>query len=150
MIYLDYNATTPLCASAAETMRPFLEQHYGNPSSVHAAGRETRAGIDDARDRLAALLGTQPHELVFTSSGTESNNLAVLGLARAQAERGRHLICASTEHHAVLHAFEHLRKREAFEVTFLPVSDRGRVDPDDLQRAIRDDTTLVSIMTANN
>ena len=150
MIYLDYNATTPLCAPALEAMQPFLERHYGNPSSVHAAGREARAGVDDARDRLAALLGAKPHELVFTSSGTESNNLAVLGLARAHRDRGRHLICASAEHHAVLHAFEHLEKREAFEVTFLPVGDRGRVDPDELKRAIRSDTTLVSIMTANN
>ena len=150
MIYLDYNATTPLCAQARDAMQPFLEQHFGNPSSVHAAGREARAGVDDARDRLAGLLGAKPHELVFTSSGTESNNLAVLGLARAHANRGRHLICASTEHHAVLQAFEHLGKREEFEITFLPVDARGRVDPDDLQRAIRKDTTLVSIMTANN
>jgi cysteine desulfurase len=150
MIYLDYNATTPLCAPALEAMQPFLEQQFGNPSSIHAAGREARAGVDDARDRLAGLLGARPHELVFTSSGTESNNLAVLGLARAHAERGRHLICASTEHHAVLQAFEHLGKREGFEVTFLGVDQCGRVDPDDLQRALRDDTTVVSIMTANN
>src|SRR5947208_15174677 len=116
MIYLDYNATTPLCAPALEAMQPFLERHYGNPSSVQAAGREARAAVDDAGDRLAALLGAKPHELIFTSSGTESNNLAVLGLARAQASRGRHLICVSTEHHAVRNAFEHLAKREAFEV----------------------------------
>jgi len=150
MIYLDYNATSPLCPAALEAMEPFLQRHYGNPSSVHAAGREARAGVDDARDRLAALLGAKPHELVFSSSGTESNNLAVLGLARAHRDRGRHLICASTEHHAVLHAFEHLGKREAFEVTFLPVGDHGRVDPDDLRRALRHETTLVSVMTANN
>ncbi len=150
MIYLDYNATTPICAPALEAMQPFLERHYGNPSSVHAAGREARAGVDDARDRLAVLLGAKPHELVFTSGGTESNNLAVLGLARAHRDRGRHLICASVEHHAVLHAFAHLGKREAFEVTFLPVGDRGRINPDELKRAIRDDTILVSIMTANN
>jgi cysteine desulfurase len=150
MIYLDYNATTPLCAPALDAMRPFLEQHYGNPSSVHAAGREARAGVDDARDRLACLLDAQPHELVFTGSGTESNNLAVLGLARAHQDRGRHLICASTEHHAVLHAFEYLRKREAFEVTFLPVGNHGQVDPDELKHIIRSDTILVSIMTANN
>jgi cysteine desulfurase len=150
MIYLDYNATTPLCAPALEAMRLFLERDYGNPSSIHAAGREARAGVDDARDRLAHLLGVKPHELIFTSGGTESNNLAVLGLAHAHAERGRHLICASTEHHAVLHAFEHLGKRERFEVTILPVDERGLVDPDELARALRDDTTLVSIMTANN
>src|SRR5207248_1596522 len=150
MIYLDYNATTPLCAPALEAMLPFLERHHGNPSSIHAAGREARAGVDDARDRLADVLGAKPHELIFTSGGTESNNLAVLGLARAQAERGRHLICTSTEHHAVLHAFEHLGKREGFEVTFLRVDDRGRVDPDELKSTIRNDTILVSIMTANN
>lgn len=150
MIYLDYNATTPLCAPALEAMQPFLERHYGNPSSVHAAGREARAGVDDARDQLAALLGAKPHELIFTSSGTESNNLAVLGLARAHRDRGRHLICASAEHHAVLHAFEHLGKREGFDVTFLSANDRGRIDPNELERAIRSDTTLVSIMTANN
>jgi cysteine desulfurase len=150
MIYLDYNATTPLCAAAREAMEPFLERHHGNPSSVHAAGRETRAAIDDARDRLAGLLGAKPHELIFTSSGTESNNLAVLGLARAHAGRGRHLICASTEHHAVLNAFEHLRDRERFDVTFLPVDRRGCVDPDELTRLIRNDTILVSVMAANN
>jgi cysteine desulfurase len=131
-------------------MQPFLEQLYGNPSSVHAAGRDARAGVDDARDQLADLLGAKPHELIFTSGGTESNNLAVLGLARAHQDRGRHLICASTEHPAVLHAFEHLGKREAFEVTLLPVDECGRVDPDELERAIRSDTILVSIMTANN
>lgn len=150
MIYLDYNATTPLSATARRAMEPFLSLHYGNPSSVHGAGREARAAVDDARDRLAHLLGAKPHELIFTSSGTESNNLAVLGLARAHASRGRHLICASTEHHAVLNAFEHLAERESFDVTFLPVDGNGRVDPDDLKGAIRDDTTLVSIMTANN
>lgn len=150
MIYLDHNATTPICPPALEAMRPFLEQHYGNPSSVHAVGREARAAVDDARDRLAGLLDVQPHELVFTSSGTESNNLAILGLARAHRDRGRHLICATTEHHAVLHAFEYLGKREGFEITFLPVSDRGRVDPDELNRSLRGDTVLVSIMTANN
>ena len=150
MIYLDYNATTPLCRPALEAMQPFLERHYGNPSSVHAAGREARAGVDGARDRLAELLGARPHELIFTSGGTESNNLAILGLARAHQDRGRHLICASTEHHAVLYAFEHLGKREGFDLTLLPVDDRGRVDPAELERAIRSDTILVSIMTANN
>ena len=150
MIYLDYNATTPLCAPARAAMEPFLARHYGNPSSVHAAGREARAGVDTARDRLADLLGAKPHELIFTSSGTESNNLAVLGLARAHAVRGRHLICASTEHHAVLHAFEHLGQRESFDVTFLPVDENGRVEPEELSRAIREETILVSIMTANN
>jgi cysteine desulfurase len=150
MIYLDHNATTPLCAPAREAMEPFLSRHYGNPSSVHAAGREARAGVDNARDALAELLGAKPHELIFTSGGTESNNLAMLGLARAHADRGRHLICAATEHHAVLQAFEHLGRRELFDVTFLPVDEKGRIDPEELNRTIRKDTILVSIMTANN
>src|SRR6478672_1797331 len=132
MIYLDYNATTPLSEAARAAMEPFLTRDYGNPSSVHAAGRETRAAVDDARDRLADLLGAKPHELIFTSSGTESNNLAVLGLARAHASRGRHLICPGTEHHAVLNAFQHLGKREGFNVTFLPVDREGRIDPSEL------------------
>lgn len=150
MIYLDYNATTPLSEAAREAMEPFLTRDYGNPSSVHSAGRAARAGVDDARDRLAQLLGAKPHELIFTSSGTESNNLAVLGLARAHSQRGRHLICAGTEHHAVLNAFEHLAERESFDVTFLPVDRNGRIDPGQLADAIRSDTILVSIMTANN
>ncbi len=150
MIYLDYNATTPLCPPAREAMLPYLERHYGNPSSIHAAGRETRAAIDNARDHLAALLRARPNELIFTGSGTEANNLAVLGLARSNAPRGRHLICSSTEHHAVLNAFEHLQQQEGFDVTFLHVDTNGRIDPDELARAIRADTTVVSVMSANN
>ena len=150
MIYLDYNATTPLCAPALESMLPYLREHFGNASSVHAAGREARAAIDNARDRLATVLGAKPHELIFTGSGTEANNLAVLGLARNRREQGCHLICSSIEHHAVLQAFEHLQRQEGFEVTLLQVDRGGRVDPDDLARVIRPDTTLVSIMTANN
>jgi cysteine desulfurase len=150
MIYLDYNATTPLCQPAREAMEPYFGRHFGNPSSVHAAGREARAAVDDARDRIAALLRVRPNELVFTSGGTESNNLAILGLARSHSARGRHLICGRTEHHAVLHAFEHLQKRERFEVTWVGVDEGGRIDPEALARAFRPDTTLVSIMTANN
>jgi len=150
MIYVDYNATTPLCAAAWRAMRPYFERHFGNPSSVHRAGRETRAAIDDARDRLAALLGAKPHEVIFTSGGTEANNLALLGLARRQAPSGKHLISNRAEHHAVLHTLEHLEEQEGFEVTWLDLSPEGLIDPDELDRAIRADTTLVSIMTANN
>jgi cysteine desulfurase len=150
MIYLDYNATTPLCEPARAAMLPYLERHFGNASSIHAAGREARAAIDDARDQLAHLLGAKPHELIFTGSGTESNNLAVLGLARSLRARGRHLICSSIEHHAVLHAFEQLERNEGFEVTFLPVDEFGRIDADEVARRIRADTTLVSVMSANN
>jgi len=150
MIYLDYNATTPLCAAAWSAMQPYFEKKFGNPSSVHAAGRETRAAVDDARDRLAALLGAKPHEIIFTSGGTESNNLALLGLARRNAPHGKHLISNRAEHHAVLHALQHLEKQEGFAITWLEISSEGLIDPDQLENAIRSDTTLVSIMTANN
>ena len=150
MIYLDYNATTPLCDEARETMLPYLDQYFGNPSSVHAAGREARAAIDDARDKLAALLHAKPHELVFTSGGTESCNLAVLGLARCPVSRGGHIISNKAEHHAVLNALEYLEKRENFEVTWLNMSRDGIADLDQLASAIRPETRLVSIMTANN
>jgi cysteine desulfurase len=150
MIYLDYNATTPLCEPARAAMLPFLKEKFGNPSSVHAAGREARAAIDDARDRLASLLGTKPHELIFASGGTEANNLAILGLARSLAAQGKHLISAKTEHHAVLNAVEHLEKYEGFEVTWLNVSQNGLIDLNQLADSIRDETELVSIMHANN
>jgi cysteine desulfurase len=150
VIYLDYNATTPMCDEAREAMLPYLDRHFGNPSSVHAAGRETRAAIDNARDKLAALLHAKPHEIIFTSGGTESCNLAVLGLARCRSSRGGHVISCRTEHHAVLNALEHLEKHEDFEVTWLDVSRDGLVDLDQLAGAIRPETRLVSIMTANN
>jgi cysteine desulfurase len=150
MIYLDYNATTPLCDAAREAMLPYLDRHFGNPSSVHAAGREARAAIDNARDKLAGLLRVKPNEIVFTSGGTESCNLAVFGLARSYMQRGGHVISARTEHHAVLNAVEHLEKHEGFEVTWLNVSRDGIIDLDHLAAAIRPETSLVSIMTANN
>lgn len=150
MIYLDYNATTPLATPAREAMEPYLTRHFGNASSVHAAGREARAAVDDARDRLTSLLQIKPHELIFTSGGTESNNLGVMGLARAAVARGRHLICSSTEHHAVLHAFTYLAEREQFDVTYLPVNREGVINLEELEAAIRPSTTLVSVMAANN
>jgi cysteine desulfurase len=150
VIYLDYNATTPLDPQVLEAMRPFLEHHHGNPSSIHSAGRETRAAIDDARDRLAQLVGGRPHEIIFTGGGTESNNLAILGLARKHTGKGRHLITCATEHHAVLHPMEWLAMRDGFRVDVLPVESYGRLDPARLRAAITSETTLVSIMTANN
>jgi cysteine desulfurase len=150
MIYLDYNATTPLCDAAREAMLPYLGRHFGNPSSVHAAGREARAAIDNARDKLAALLRVKPHEIIFTSGGTESCNLAVLGLARQRSLRGGHIISAKTEHHAVLNAVEHLEKHESVEVTWLNVSRDGIVDSHQLAGSIRPETRIVSIMAANN
>ena len=150
MIYLDYNATTPLSPVAWRLMRPYFERQFGNPSSVHAAGRETRAALDDARDQISALLGVKPHEIIFTDGGTEANNLALLGLARRNAPNGKHLISNRAEHHAVLHTLEYLQKREGFEVTWLEVSSEGLIDPNQLQTAVRPDTTLVSVMSANN
>jgi cysteine desulfurase len=150
MIYLDYNATTPLCDPAREAMLPYLDRHFGNPSSVHAAGRAARAAIDNARDKLAALLRVKPHELIFTSGGTEACNLAVLGLARCPSSGGGHVISNKAEHHAVLNVLEYLEKREGFEVTWLNVSREGFVDLDQLAAAIRPETRLVSIMAANN
>lgn len=150
MVYLDHNATTPLHPRAREAMLPFLGGEFGNPSSIHGPGRAARAAVDEARERLAGALRVRPHELIFTSGGTEANNLAVIGLARQFASKGRHLITSPTEHHAVLHAFEALQKREGFELTLLPVDTQGRVDADDLRRAIRTDTILASVMSANN
>ncbi len=150
MIYLDYNATTPLCDSARAAMLPYLERHFGNPSSVHAAGRQTRAAIDDARDKLAMVLRAKPSELIFTSGGTESCNLAVLGLARSRSSKGGHIISNKAEHHAVLNAIEHLEKQEGFEVTWLDISSDGIVDINQLADSIRSDTRFVSIMSANN
>src|SRR6266516_6149393 len=150
MIYIDYNATTPLCDAAREAMLPYLDRFFGNPSSVHAAGREARAAIDNARDKLAGLVRVKPHELIFTGGGTESCNLAVLGLARCPSSSGGHIISNKAEHHAVLNALEYLEKREGFEVTWLDVSRDGIIDVDQLAGAIRPETRLVSIMTANN
>src|SRR5438874_7712211 len=150
MIYLDYNATTPLCDAAREAMLPYLNRHFGNPSSIHAAGRAARAAIDDARDKLAALLHAKPGEIIFTGGATESCNLGVLGLARCASSRGGHIISNKAEHHAVLNAVEHLENREGFEVTWLNVSKTGMLDLDQLANSIRPETKLVSIMTANN
>ena len=149
-IYLDYNATTPLLPEVREAMRPFEGESFGNPSSVHALGREARAAVDDSRDQLAAIIGAKPHEIVFTSGGTEADNLAILGAARAQASKGRHLITSATEHHAVLHAFDFLKKHEGFDVSVVGVDSFGRVDPTEVLKAVRPGTTLVSVMSANN
>jgi cysteine desulfurase len=149
-IYLDHNATTPLDPAVREAMLPFLDETWGNPSSVHHIGRKARALLDDARSRAAKFLGAKPSEIIFTSGGTESNNLAVFGAARLLKVKGKHLITSTVEHHAVLHCFDFLEKNEGFSVTRLPVDSAGRVSPDTLKKAIRPDTVLVSIMAANN
>ncbi|HAV61996.1 MAG TPA: cysteine desulfurase NifS [Verrucomicrobiales bacterium] len=149
-IYLDYNATTPLDPLVKAAMLPFLEDCYGNPSSVHHVGRKARALLDEARERVAKVWKAKPSEVVFTSGGTESNNLAILGSARAWRNKGRHLITSRIEHHAVLNCFHYLQQKEGFEVSYLPVDSRGLVSPDDLAAALRTDTILVSVMSANN
>lgn len=149
-VYFDYNATTTLDSAVKAAMLPYLEEIFGNPSSVHQIGRRARALLDDQRDRLAHLWKSKPSEVVFTSGGTESNNLAIFGIARTLKPKGRHLITSSIEHHAALHCFQYLEKKEGFEVTYLPVDASGCISPDDLAKAIRPDTTFVSLMAANN
>ncbi len=151
-IYLDHNATTPLHPRVLEAMLPYLRDQYGNASSIHGLGRHARAALDDARDRLANLLGAKASEIIFTSSGTEADNLALFGIARAQKNRGKHIVTTAIEHHAVLHAAKHLQKQEGFEVTFMPVDTDCLISPDEIDRILsaRPDTILVSVMTANN
>jgi cysteine desulfurase len=149
-IYFDHNATTPLDPQVREAMLPFLGGVFGNPSSIHHIGRQARSALDDARDRVAQVWRSKPSEVVFTSGGTESNNLAIFGAARLLRNKGRHLITSRIEHPAVLHCFQYLEKKEGFSVTYLPVNEEGLVSPEDLAGAIRAETILVSIMAANN
>jgi cysteine desulfurase len=149
-IYFDYNATTPLDPGVREAMIPYLSEVYGNPSSIHHVGRRARALLDDARDRVAAVWRAKPSEVIFTSGGTESNNLAIFGATRLRREQGRHVITSSIEHHAVLHPVEYLRKKEGFDVTCLPVDAEGLVSVEAVRAALRPETILVSVMAANN
>jgi cysteine desulfurase len=144
-IYLDANATTPLAPEVFEAMRPYLVGTFGNASSIHYHGRQARAAVETARLAVARLIGANPSEIVFTSGGTEGDNLALFGMV----DPGDHLITTSIEHHAVLHAAERLQHR-GVEVTFLPVGSDCIVDPADLRRALRPNTRLISVMMANN
>jgi cysteine desulfurase len=144
-IYLDNNATTPVLPEVFEAMRPYFGERFGNASSIHSHGQETRAAVENARESVAALIGCHAAEIVFTSGGTEADNLAVLGVVSA----GDHVITSSIEHHAVLHSCKHLQEIGC-EVTFLPVDGRGLIDPADVRRALRAETKLISIMMANN
>lgn len=148
-IYMDNAATTRVSKPVLEAMLPYLTEVYGNPSSIHSFGREARKALDRAREQVAAALGAQPQEIYFTGCGTESDNWAIRGGAYARKPKGRHLITSAIEHHAVLHAMAQL-ETEGFEVTYLPVDSDGLVNPSDLEKAFRPDTTLVSIMMANN
>ena len=149
-VYFDYNATTPLDPAVRAVMAPLLDECWGNPSSVHHIGRKARSLLDDYRDRAAVFLGAKPSEIIFTSGGTEANNLAIFGTARLLQSNGKHLITSAVEHHAGLHCFDFLEKHEGFSVTRLPVDRDGRVAAADLIQAIRPDTTFVSVMAANN
>src|SRR5258707_10652222 len=144
-IYLDNNATTPVLPEVFEAMRPHFCEEFGNASSIHHNGQQTRAAVENARESVAALLGCRSSEIVFTSGGTEADNLAIAGLVNA----GDHVITSSIEHHAVLLSCKHLEEI-GVEVTVLPVDGRSQVDPDDVRRAVRPNTKLISVMMANN
>ncbi|MBP6546491.1 MAG: cysteine desulfurase [Phenylobacterium sp.] len=148
-LYLDYNATTPLDPRVLEAMLPWLREGFGNPSSDHPYGRQARAAVALARSQVAALIGAQPEEILFTGCATEANNLAILGAARVLRGRGRHAITSAVEHPAVAGPMAYLRD-QGWEVTVLPVDEYGRVAPARLAAALRDDTVLVSVMHANN
>ena len=149
-VYLDHNATTPLDPEVLEAMLPYLSERFGNPSSVHSFGREARKALEEARTTVARLIGAAEKEaLVFTSGGTEANNFAIKGAAYAYRERGRHLIASAVEHPAVLETLHYL-SRDGFDVTLLPVDPEGLLDLEALERAIRQDTILISLMHANN
>jgi cysteine desulfurase len=144
-VYFDNNATTPVLPEVLEAMRPYFFEHFGNASSIHHHGQETRAAVERARESVAALLGCRSSEIVFTSGGTEGDNLALAGLAHP----GDHVISSTIEHHAVLNSCKHLEAMGC-EVTYVPVDGRGVVDPGDVRRALRPNTKLISIMMANN
>ena len=144
-VYFDNNASTPVLSEVFDAMRPYFGERFGNASSIHHHGQDTRAAVERARESLATLVGCRPSEIVFTSGGTEGDNLAIFGLARS----GDHVISSTIEHHAVLNACKHLEEMGC-EVTYIPVDGSGQVDPDDVRRALRANTRLITIMMANN
>ena len=148
-IYLDYNATTPHAPEVIEAMQPYLKEHFGNPSSSHWYGKEPKLAVEQARQQVAGLLQCLPEEIIFTSGGTEANNHAIQGIAWAMRDRGNHIITSAVEHPAVLEVCRFLAPL-GFEITILPVNDEGLVDPEDVRRAIRSETILITIMHANN
>src|SRR5438874_3187547 len=144
-VYLDNNATTPVLPAVLAAMQGFFGEHFGNASSIHHHGQETRAAVERARESIAALVGCRPSEIVFTSGGTEGDNLAIFGLVKS----GDHIITSTVEHHAVLNSCKQLQA-SGCEVTYVPVDGDGRVNPDDVRRALRPNTRLITIMMANN
>lgn len=148
-IYLDYNATTPVAPEVADAMLPYLKDFFGNPSSAHIYGQQSKKAVDKAREQVAQLLNCHPKDLIFTSGGSESNNYALKGYAFANQDKGRHIITSSIEHPAIIEVCKFLES-QGFEVTYLPVDRTGRVSVKDVESAIRPDTILISIMYANN
>ena len=148
-IYLDYNGTTPHAPEVIAAMRPYLETDFGNPSSAHWYGAKPRQAVEKARIQVAGLINCRPHEIFFTSGGTESNNHAVSGMAHALKDQGRHIITSAFEHPAVYEVCHHLN-RQGFETTFVPVDEQGMIAPDTIGQAIGDQTILITIMHANN
>jgi cysteine desulfurase len=148
-VYLDYAATTPVRPEVTGAMLPYFNDIWGNPSSIHACGQEARGAVDDAREKVAALIGAGEDEIIFTSGGTEADNFALKGVAFARESKGNHIITSTIEHHAILQTCKFLEGR-GFSVTYLPVDGDGMVDPDDVRRAITGKTILISIMHANN
>ncbi|MQY55014.1 MAG: cysteine desulfurase NifS [Dehalococcoidia bacterium] len=148
-IYLDHAATTPTDPKVVEAMLPYLSDVFGNPSSIHSFGQEAKAAVEEARDKVAALIGARGEEIVFTGGGTEADNFAIKGIAYANEGKGNHIITTSIEHHAVMETCKFLQVR-GFEVTYLPVDSYGLVDPQDVKKAIADKTILISVMHANN
>ncbi len=148
-IYLDHNATTPVDSEVLESMLPLFREAYGNPSSAHTQGRGARVRLDLAREQVAGLLGAQPQEITFTSGGTESDNLAILGTARALVNKGKHIITSRVEHPAVLNPCEALQK-DGFDISFVPVDSTGRIEMDELRELITDQTTLITLQHGNS
>ncbi len=148
-IYLDHCATTPVHPEVMETMLPYFKDFYGNPFSIHAFGQDARKALDEARDKVAHLIGAQPEEIIFTSGGTEADNLAIRGIAYAYNKKGNHIITSAIEHHAVLNTCKYIEWK-GYEVTYLPVDRNGLVNPEDVKETISDKTILISIMHANN
>jgi cysteine desulfurase len=147
--YLDYNSTTPVDRRVLDAMLPYFGGAFGNASSIHSAGQHARAAVDAARESVAALIGAKPAEIVFTSGGTEADNLALFGIVAASTKPRKHVITTSIEHHAVLNSCQHL-ETQGIEVSYIPVGSDGIVDPADIRRALTPDTILISVMHANN
>jgi cysteine desulfurase len=147
-VYLDNYAATPLAPEVREAMLPFLGKGYGNPSSLHSRGDDAREAVDEAREKVAALIAANPEEIIFTSNGTEANNLAIKGIAGGSRRKGKHLVLSAVEHFSVLHAARSLEK-QGYELTLVPVDEHGMIDTGELAAAIGDDTVLVSVMAAN-